>query len=74
MKIDPNFSTTKEFMYYAGPYVPSGVIYGNDDWPSRCHWLIPGFDPNSTAINMYEWTKKNERSVGRDVVQADFKL
>lgn len=31
--------------FYAGPYVPSGVVYGCG-WVSYCHWLIPGFDPD----------------------------
>lgn len=38
-------------MYYQGPYVPSGVLYG--EGPSACHWVIPGYDPESIAINLY---------------------
>lgn len=37
MKIDP-----WEPWYYAGPYVPSGVLYG--EGASSCHWWIPGFE------------------------------
>lgn len=40
-------------MYYQGPYVPSGVLYGDVSSPSACHWIIPGFDPDSIAIDMY---------------------
>lgn len=31
--------------FWAGPYVPSGVIYGSVHWPSFSVWLVPGFDP-----------------------------
>lgn len=41
-------------MFYQGPYVPSGVLYGELDWPSRSHWLIPGYDPDSYKIDLYE--------------------
>ncbi len=43
-----------KFWYYAGPYVPSGVIYG--DGPSKCHWLVPGFDPDPPIhkMNLYD--------------------
>lgn len=44
------------FWFYSCPYVPSGVIYGDSDWPSHCVWLVPGWDPDSTRINMYpDW-------------------
>lgn len=41
-------------MFYAGPYVPSGVIYWSGN--RLCKWLIPGFDPNPGIhkIDVYE--------------------
>lgn len=40
--------------FYAGPYVPSGVIYGEHNSPSRCEWLVPGYNLDSWKINLYE--------------------
>lgn len=40
------------FWYYAGPYVPSGVVYGMKEWPSHSHWLVPGFDPDPPIHKM----------------------
>ena len=40
--------------YYAGPYVPSGILYGSG--PSSSHWLIPGYEKAYEAfgvINLY---------------------
>ena len=42
--------------FYQGPYVPSGVIYGECDWPSRSHWLVPGWDETQPfgLIDIYD--------------------
>ncbi len=47
--------------FYAGPYVPAGVLYGEPNSPSYCHWQIPGYDsdPPINKINLYE-EKENE--------------
>lgn len=37
--------------FYAGPYVWSGVLYGEREWPSWCHWLVPGADPDDRWPN-----------------------
>jgi hypothetical protein len=42
--------TATEPWFYAGPYVPSGVIYGEAHWPSQCRWLVPGWQ-DVHAIN-----------------------
>lgn len=48
--------------YYAGPYVPSGVVYDPprkiDDPPSPSYsvWLVPGYErwiDNIAAIDVY---------------------
>lgn len=40
--------------YYAGPYVPSGVMYGKG--PSACHWLIPGYEYwyDAQPVDLYD--------------------
>ena len=50
---------TKLF-FYQGPYVPSGVVYGENEWPSRSHWLVPGFDYDSLQIDIYCKTGASE--------------
>lgn len=45
--------------FYAGPYVPSGVIYGKFGSASFCHWLVPGFDPDPPIhkMDLYKCSK-----------------
>lgn len=43
-----------EAWFYQGPYVPSGVIYGDPEWPTYSHMFVPGFNPDSYFINIYE--------------------
>jgi hypothetical protein len=42
--------------FYAGPYVPSGVIYGKVGSPNYCHMYVPGFDvdPPIHKIDLYD--------------------
>lgn len=42
--------------FYAGPYVPSGVKYGDPSWPSASHWLVPGFNANPPIhqVDLYD--------------------
>lgn len=42
--------------FYQGPYVPSGVHYGHHEWPSFCHWLVPGFDPHPSFLKLDVYT------------------
>jgi hypothetical protein len=30
--------------FYAGPYVPSGVLYAKKKDCNYCHWLVPGYE------------------------------
>ena len=40
--------------FYQGPYVISGVMYGEHGSPSACHWLVPGWNDESMwKIDVY---------------------
>jgi len=49
--------------FWAGPYVPSGILYGIG--PSACVWLLPGYErwiDETGAIDVYTgpwWRRKN---------------
>lgn len=43
--------------FYQGPYVPSGVLYG--EGPSSCHWLIPGYEHNFDNFGVIDLYQKD---------------
>lgn len=44
--------------FYQGPYVSSGVWYGEYGTPSYCHWMLPGFDPDPPIHKMDLYDKR----------------
>lgn len=49
--------------FYAGPYVPSGVMYGHSKDCNASHWLVPGYErwfEEFAVINIYDgpWWKQ----------------
>lgn len=62
-----------EHVFYAGPYVPSGVTYGIGS-PSEVHWLVPGFDsnPGIHKIDIYETDAEYKLRRSRDEWRKDF--
>jgi hypothetical protein len=48
--------------FYAGPYIPSGVIYGVG--PSSSVWLVPGYEKwigHMAAIDLYSGPKYTQK-------------